>query len=51
MYCYEKHIKANDPPGFNPYAFLKRVARAAMKLSSFQLPENSKLEEGNFKYI
>lgn len=51
VYCYEKWIKANYPPRFNPYAFLKHVARVAMKLSSFQLPENGKLEGGNIKCI
>lgn len=29
----------NYPPRFNPYVFLKHVARVAMKLYSFQLPE------------
>lgn len=53
MYCYEKHLKANYLTGFNPYAFLKHVAKIAMilSLSSFQLSENSKLEGGNIKYI
>lgn len=51
MYCYGKHIKAtNCPTKFNPYVFLGHVARADMKLYSFELLENSILEGGTIEY-